>query len=521
MAKPLRVSRRSFLKAAARAGAASALGFTGGRFARAAKQARKRPNVLFIAIDDLRTELGCYGVPDAQSPHIDALARSGLTFDRAYCQQAVCNPSRASLLTGLRPDSAKVWDLVTHFRDTVPDVVTLPQYFKQHGYHAVGMGKIFHNTFPDPRSWSEPKPSPRGCHLYSKATRKRQAERRKKFLAQGKTQAWINGYRRGPATEAVDMPEEETYDGALGRLAIETLERVAGRDEPFFLAVGFIRPHLPFVAPRKYWDLYNRDQLSLAADPHLPEGCPPMAMNTMYELRCYEDFLNSPPPGKGLLTEVQARRLKHGYYACVSFIDALVGRLLAALARLGLADDTVVCLWGDHGWKLGELGSWCKQTNYEWDTRVPLIVRAPGAGVRGVHSNALVEFVDLYPTLAELCGLPLPDHLEGTSLAPLLAKPDRRWKSAAFSQFRRRHGGEEYMGFAMRTDRYRYVEWRNRKTGHVAARELYDHQADAGETRNLAGDSAHADRVARLGEQLRAGWKAARPPHARTEAHAP
>jgi len=279
------------------------------------------------------------------------------------------------------------------------------------------MGKIFHNTFPDPRSWSEPKPSPRGCHLYSKATRKRQAERRKKFLAQGKTQAWINGYRRGPATEAVDMPEEETYDGALGRLAIETLERVAGRDEPFFLAVGFIRPHLPFVAPRKYWDLYNRDQLSLAADPHLPEGCPPMAMNTMYELRCYEDFLNSPPPGKGLLTEVQARRLKHGYYACVSFIDALVGRLLAALARLGLADDTVVCLWGDHGWKLGELGSWCKQTNYEWDTRVP-----HRAGARRGRAGRALE-------RPRRVRRPLPDACR--TLRPAAAGPPRRHEPRA------------------------------------------------------------------------------------------
>ncbi|HUU92321.1 MAG TPA: sulfatase [Phycisphaerae bacterium] len=492
------LSRRDFLGLAA----AGLVGL--GLPLAAGGRSRKRPNVLFIAIDDLRPELGCYGNRHIKTPNMDALAHSGVTFTRAYCQQAVCNPSRASLMTGLRPDSTRVWDLVTHFRNTIPDVVTLPQQFKRHGYHAVGMGKIYHNTLPDRASWSVPQPRPRGYRLYSPEARERmdacQAEARKR----GVSETVIRGHFRGPATDSGDGPDNQRHDGALTDLAVQHLRDLEAGDEPFFLAVGYIWPHLPWTPPKRYWDLYDAAEIPLAENDFTPRGAPPMAMNTMYELRAYMDFAGTPTPAQGSLTEAQRRRLKHGYYAAVTFVDTQVGRLLAELDRLGLRQDTIIILWGDHGWKLGEHNSWCKQTNYEIDTRVPMILCAPKAAANGTSCEALVEFVDIYPTLCDLAGLPLPPHLQGTSMAPLLEDVRRPWKPAAFSQFRRRHEGVEYMGYTMRTDRYRFVEWRNRKTAEVVAHELYDHANDPGENANLADDKQYAALVARLAKQLRA-----------------
>jgi len=505
------LSRRSFLHTCGLAGAGMALAGPVTRMeGAAAKSTQSRPNVLFIAVDDLRPELGCYGAKAIKTPNMDHLARSGVTFARAYCQQAVCNPSRASLLTGLRPDSTKVWDLVEHFRTACPDVVTLPQHFMQNGYQSIGMGKIYHGTLPDAKSWSVPKRRPRGYKLYSQATRKRQVDRRKKYRAEGLADAFISGHRRGPASEAEDVADNARIDGALTDLALETLKTLGGQDKPFFLAVGYYLPHLPFTPPKTYWDMYDPAKIPMASNRSLPAGAPSWAMNTMYELRAYEDVSDAPRPGQGLLTDAQAKRLKHGYYASVTYVDAQIGRLLAALSKAGLDDNTVVVLWGDHGWKLGEHGSWCKQTNYEIDAHAPLIVRAPGRKQRGATCNALVEFVDIYPTLCELCGLTLPAHLEGTSMVSLLDNPRKPWKAAAFSQFRRRVKRAEYMGYSMRTDRYRFVEWRDRKTDKVTARELYDHADDPGENRNLADDERHFALVTRLGKQLRAGWKGAK-----------
>ncbi|NQT87339.1 sulfatase-like hydrolase/transferase, partial [bacterium] len=465
----------------------------------------RRTNVLFIAVDDLRPELGCYGNRHIKTPNMDRLATSGVTFTRAYCQQAVCNPSRASLMTGLRPDSTRVWDLVTHFRDTIPDVVTLPQHFKQHGYTALGMGKIYHGTLPDRASWSVPQPSPKRTSFYSPAARKRLAERRAAARQKGKSEQAIRGHFRGPATDAEDVPDDQRYDGALTELALEHLRRLSGRDEPFFLAVGYIWPHLPWTPPKRYWDLYDPATLPLASNDFVPRGSPPMAMNTMYELRAYMDFAGTPTPKQGSLTEAQRRRLKHGYYAAVSFVDVQIGRLLDELDRLKLRDDTIVVLWGDHGWKLGEHNSWCKQTNYETDTRAPLIIRVPGAKANGRSCGALVEFVDIYPTLCESAGLPLPAHLEGRSVARLLQDPALHFKDAAFSQFRRRHEGVDYMGYAMRTRRHRYVEWLNRANAETVAVELYDHERDPQENANIAGEPEHSPLVAALSKAM---WKA-------------
>jgi arylsulfatase A-like enzyme len=463
--------------------------------------ATAQPNVLFIAVDDLRPELGCYGVEGIHSPNIDRLAASGVRFDRAYCQLAVCNPSRVSLLTGLRPDSAKVWRLDQRFRHTVPDAVTLPQHFKQHGYITLGFGKIFHNPWPDDVSWSEPHSWPENSQLWSDGAKQALKEFKEKMHADGRPDSAINRLR-AVATEIVDLPDSDHIDGAIADQTLAAMRRLAKKDEPFFLAAGFVRPHLPFVVPKKYWDLYERDQIPLVENPKLPTGAPDFAMNTMYELRDYMDFLGTADPRDGSLTEAQQRELKHGYYAAVSFIDAQVGRLLDELESLGLADDTIVVLWGDHGWKLGDHNSWCKQTNYEIDARVPLIIHDPRNSANGRVSKALVEFVDVYPTLCDLAGVPVGDHLEGTSLRPLLDGSAKKVKDAAFSQFPRRDGKLNLMGYAMRTDRYRYIEWIDRKNKKPVAHELYDHQSDPDETTNLAKNGETAALLEQLSKQL-------------------
>jgi iduronate 2-sulfatase len=474
--------------------------------------AADRPNVLFIAVDDLRCELGCYGVKEIKSPNIDRLATRAAVFNRAYCQQSVCNPSRASLLTGLRPDTIRVWDLVTSLRDQMPDVVTLPQYFKQNGYYAVGMGKIFHNTFPDPASWTIPRqPAPAATREYSEATMAKLAQLQAEARKAGMSQRDVANRVRGPATECEDVPDNQRIDGALGDLAVRELRKAAAQQAPFFVAVGFIRPHLPFTPPKKYWDLYDPAKLPLAANPYLPQGMPAVAfgdksLGGMYELRVQWDCKEAPSPFVGSLPEANRRRLKHGYYASVSFSDAQIGRVLGELDRLGLSEKTIVVLWGDHGWKLGEHNGWCKQTNYEIDTHAPLLIRAPGAKANGQHCDALVEFVDIYPTLCELAGLPVPESLQGKSLAPLLADPSAKVKDAAFSQFPRNHEGRDYMGYALRTDRYRFVEWVDRETGQVVAIELYDHQNDPGENTNIAQQPNALTVLRKLDEQLWQGF---------------
>ncbi|CAN5901777.1 sulfatase [soil metagenome] len=468
-----------------------------------AEEPGRKLNVLFIAVDDLRPQLGCYGDPVVKSPNIDRLAARGTVFERAYCQQAVCSPSRTSLLTGLRPDSTRVYDLQTHFRDTIPDVVTLPEHFKALGYHSRGLGKIYHGGLDDPQSWSEPhwRPSvpgfgPEGQEL----TRRLRAEAKAKGIDLSKRQNQI----RGLPWEAPDVEDDELTDGATAAEAVRLLGEI--QDRPFFLAVGFLKPHLAFVAPKRYWDLYSPEDIQLPENDDPPKGAPAYALSNWGELRRYHGM-----PSQGPVTDEQARSLIHGYYACASYTDAQVGRLLDELDRLGLTESTAVILWGDHGWKLGEHGAWCKHTNYELDARVPMILAVPGQKAAGKASNALVEFVDIYPTLAEVCGLPLPEGLEGTSFAPLLDDPDRPWKSAAFSQYPRSIPGQgQGMGYAMRTDRYRFVAWTVPGKDFVEY-ELYDHEVDPGEEVNIANEPENAKLVEQLAGQLRAGWQGARP----------
>lgn len=453
---------------------------------------KQPPNILFIAIDDLRPQLGCYGDKIVQSPNIDKLAGSGVLFNRAYCQQAVCSPSRTSLMTGKRPDATKVWDLKTHFRTTIPDVVTLPQYFKNNGYHTQCIGKIYHDpaSAQDALSWSAPE---------ILAVTNREG----KYVLPSNLQKKAS---KATATERADVPDSAYIDGQVADQALEVLRKI--KDKPFFLAVGFRRPHLPFSAPKKYWDLYEQKNIPLPGQRTLPPNIPAYAAHNSEELRGYSDIGSDHE-----ITDAKTQELLHGYYAAISYTDAQIGKVLAELDRLNLTRNTIIVLWSDHGFHLGEKGLWAKTTNYELDTRVPLIIAAPGKA-RGVTSNELVELVDLYPTLAEVGGLPVPEGLEGTSLAPLLTRPDQPWKSAVFSQFPRpwQYKGEpETMGYAMRTDHYRFVEWRNVKTGEVKATELYDHQADPGEVNNIANIPANVALIKELKQQLRDGWQMARP----------
>ncbi len=457
-------------------------------------------NVLFICVDDLRPALGCYGDPIAKTPNIDRLAEKGTVFERAYCQQGVCSPSRLSMLAGLRPDSIRVWDLKTHFRVAVPNAVTLPQYFKQNGYQTRSIGKIFHGSGPpskDPQSWSV---DPILDYVREPTLR----------YATPKNLSG-DGLKRG-AYESADVSDDVYTDGKVCGLAETALTSLAEDGEPFFLAVGFRKPHLPFCAPKRYWDLYDCNAIPLPSREKHPDGAPLWAPRSWRELEGYTDI-----PDDGQLDLAKVRDLRHGYYACVSYVDALVGRLIERLRKLGLSDETVVCLWGDHGFHLGEQGIWAKANNYEWSTRVPLVISVPGMNSKPQSCSALVELVDVYPTLAEVCGLPAPVGLEGVSMARLLRQPRLPWKFAAFSQFPRayqkhRHEGEgDMMGNAIRTRRYRYVEWRRNTDNRILGRELYDHLTDADESINRAADAGYAARVEWLSERLQQGWRTALP----------
>jgi len=450
-----------------------------------ASAAEIRKNVLFIAVDDLRPELGCYGNPIIKSPNIDRIAKAGVVFENAFCQQAVCSPSRSSLLTGTRPDTTKVWDLATHFRKAIPDIVTLPEQFKSNGYFTQAMGKIYHHGFDDPQSWSVPSTFPKA--LFNAGGAKKEG--------------------RGPAFLATDGADNELHDGELADMAVASLRGMKEKNQPFFLAVGFIRPHLPFISPKKYWDLYDAAKIPLAPNPFRPKDAPGYSIVSGGEIHSYDGV-----PKDQHLPDDYARKAKHGYYAAVSYVDAQIGRVVDELDHLGLRESTIIVLWGDHGWKLGEHDAWAKHSNVENDTHAPLLVSVPGTAGVGKKCPALVEFVDIYPTLSELAGLPRSATAEGFSFKPLLDDPTKAWKSAAFSQYPRKSGKNNLMGYSMRTERYRLTTWVNKgDVNKVDAVELYDHQTDPQENTNIAGDPANKELVAKLTAQWRAGWKAAMP----------
>ncbi|MBW3622300.1 MAG: sulfatase [Armatimonadetes bacterium] len=529
-----RLTRRRFLNVATKSVTLGGVAVTLGSSPLLARTARERkPNVLFIAVDDLRPTLGCYGSPIVQTPNIDRLARRGMIFSRAYCQQAVCAPSRNSLLTGRRPDTIGIYDLATHFRARLPHVVTLPQQLKSHGYHAEGLGKIYHTghgNYDDVHSWSVPSwpkgmqgpiPAPYGSAFrpYEKADANSldslfhlAADSPPPPLAtvpSATPKPAPPAPLKGPPTGDPDVPDNALFDGKLADRAVERLRDLAkDPSRPFFLAVGFLKPHLPFIAPKKYWDLYDPAKFELEPVRTLPEDAPPYAGNGSGELRTYEGV-----PQKGPIPDAMARNLIHGYHASVSYVDAQIGRVLDELDRLGLRDSTIIVLWGDHGFHLGDHGLWAKHTNFERAAHSPLLVSAPGMKAAGRKTDALTEFVDIYPTLCDLAGIPKPDGLEGTSFAPLLDTPRLPWKSAAFHLYPRNIPGQgPGMGRSIRTDRYRLTEWTANRNPAYSKIELYDYAKDPGETVNLAEQPGHEKTVKELKERLHDGWRAALPP---------
>lgn len=439
--------------------------------------AASKPNVLFIAVDDLRPELGCYGVKEIKSPQIDQLAADGVRFDRAYTQVPVCGSARASLMTGLRPTAQRFsGSYDTRADKETPGVPDLTGWFKQHGYRTYGIGKIYHHADDNKASWTAyghpgiTRPGFMDYQLTSSQPPKDGA---------GK---W------GLSHEAADAPDSAYNSYEVATAAINRFKEIKASGRPGFVAMGLMTTHLPFVAPKKYWDLYDRDAIPPSPNPFRSKNAPDASVHNSGELRNYSNV----PKGKALIPPDLVKALRHGYYASVSFADAQIGRVLDALEELGLRENTIVVLWSDHGYFLNDHAMWNKHALYSRAMRVPLIISAPGAKP-GSASPALVELVDLFPTLCDLAGLPKPGHLEGTSMAPLLAQPDRPWKSAAFSRW--------FAGASLITDRYTYAEWPN------GPRMLYDLQRDPFETENIA-DTPEGRAVAdELSAKLAAGWK--------------
>ena len=442
------------------------------------------PNVLFIAIDDLNTRLGCYGFEHIVSPNIDKLANEGVRFDRAYCQYPSCGPSRTSVMTGLRPQTTGVLSNKVFFRDLVPDVVTLPQLFRNNGYHVARVGKIYHQANPthigtsgpdDPASWDEVI-NPRGRdkdeeHLLTVYTPQLPLPDQMSYLK-------------------ADGKDNEQTDGKVVDETIRLLKKHKSSQKPFFIAAGLYRPHIPYVAPKKYFSLYSLKNTPLPSLPgNYRQSVPPAALAS-----------TSQWPNFGT-TELQARECILAYDACVSFVDAQVGRLLNSVDRLGLRENTIIVLWGDHGYHLGEHGLWRKNSLFEESARAPLIIRAPDIRPKSHDCERIVEFVDIYPTIADLAGLQSPENLEGTSLRKLLSNPQCSWDRPAFIQTQFR----EAPGYSVRTERWRYVEWG--ENGGDKRTELYDQLKDPLEMNNLAKDDQYEEVRARLKKLIEANWE--------------
>ncbi len=470
--------------------------------------AADKPNVLFIAVDDLRPELGCYGNTLVKTPNIDRIAARGIVFNKAYCQQAVCSPSRTAIMTGLRPDVTKVWDLETHFRVAQPECITLPQHFKASGYHCAALNKIFHKGFEDGRSWNEP-------HWYSSGksvdtdlvdyTKQIDTKHDVNVTEYVKELSGVppridgkNG-KNGPAFEVSPKSDSELPDGAAANEAVKRIHSMKSSEKPFFLAVGFAKPHLPFVAPKKYWDLYDPNSIPVPTTDHLPVGSPEFAGHNNSELHNYPGV----PQGEPIPADF-ARTLRHGYYACISYTDAQIGKLLDALDQEGLADNTIIVLWGDHGWQLGDHGLWHKHTNFEIATRAPLLISMPKSKSAGMTCDSPVEFIDVYPTLADLCGLPAPTNIDGTSLKNFIDDPSASATDVAISQYPRNDSktGMQLMGYSIRDQRWRATFWRDRNGPTIVATELYDEQNDPTETVSLASKHEHKALLESLGKHL-------------------
>jgi len=486
-----------------------------------------KPNILFIAVDDLKPILGCYGNTLIKTPNIDRLAKISTVFNKNYCQQAICGPTRASIMTGTRPDVTQVWNLTTQMRDVNPDLVTLPQYLISQGYETSGIGKIYHPSSSiggvDPVSWSIPylksKESDFPAYLGSPANGQYQLPETKarmtpEIIAERKKQSKDLAANdenpksiKGPSVECIDLPDNAYQDGVNALIAKEQIIQLSKGNKPFFMAVGFSKPHLPFVSPKKYWDLYNREDMPIASFQEHSKNGPLIAYHQSGELRNYLDIpefatLPSDSLRIGLKLEKQ-KELIHGYYAAVSYLDAQVGVLLNTLESLGTLNNTIIVLWGDHGWHLGDHDLWHKHTNFEEATRAPLIIAGPG--IKSGKTNSLTEFIDVFPTICDLAGVPIPDKLDGISLKPLMLNNSAKVIDYSISQYPRKlkklemikkgYTDSKMMGYSLRTDKYRYTIWMNNFTSkqpfnesQVYASEMYDYVKDPLEKVNVVND---------------------------------
>lgn len=440
----------------------------------------RAPNVLLIIVDDLRPEIGVYGDAIAHTPNIDKLASDGFVFTNAFAPVPVCGASRAAMLSGRKPTTNRFLSYDARLDGDLPGVASLPGYFKDHGYHTLANGKVFDVSVDSADAWSEPLWNPGGDWASPVERSARREDLQQAYLSNP------DGVR-GPPFERLDVDDDAYPDGQLAVKTVSDLKRLQDTEAPFFLAVGFRKPHLPFNVPEKYWALYERGNFALPATYRdAPREAPAKAIHDSPELRTYTGI-----PAQGLLDEHQALELIHGYHAAVSYADAQVGKVLDALEAFGHAGDTIVVLVGDHGWNLGEHTLWTKHSLFDVTLRTPLIVRVPDRP--GVRIDAVTDLLDLFPTLAELTGLPMPPDLDGMSLVPVMEDPDRSIRSASFSRW--------FDGESVRTARYRYTEWRD-EAGTVTARMLYDLKVDPGETTNVAGDADYEDVVRELNELI-------------------
>ncbi|MQP25658.1 sulfatase-like hydrolase/transferase [Flavobacterium sp. LMO8] len=490
-------------------------------FATVSLAQQKQKNILFIAVDDLKPLINAYGENQMKTPNFDRLIKSGVMFENAEVQQAVCGPSRASVMTGTYPDRTKVWDLHTDFRESSPTLVSMPEYLISQGYTTTAVGKIYHkgSTAPghDGKSWSIPHVLPENfdpkygtpsfSYYQDPATKAEHDRLMKEAEAQGKKPGQQRTYafkKLKPSTESADVSDEAYQDGIYTVEAIKRLDKLAKEAKPFFLGVGFQKPHLPFVAPKKYWDLYDRSKISLAPNQKLIDGTPDFAYQTFGELRAFTDIDNNTKLGEPL-PEAKQRELIHGYMACVSYVDAQLGKLLDELDRLKITNETVIVLWGDHGYHLGDHTMWNKHSNFEQATRIPFIFSGPGV-TKGKKVTTPVELIDLFPTVFELAGVKQSTQTDGKSLVPVLDNdPKTNLKvDYALSQYPRQNG--KIMGYSIRTERYRYTEWHGNNynastpydASNIVAVELYDFKTDPTETKNHAKDASNKQLVDEL-----------------------
>ncbi len=457
------------------------------------KKQSEHPNVLFIAVDDLRPELNCYGNENIISPNIDRLAENGVVFQNAYCQQAICMASRASIFTGCYTNTHRIYSCLS-VDDLMPGALTINGFFKNSGYDIYGIGKLYHHGEDHIKQFGEG---------WLETQKLAQGETKGRGYLTEASFAALTPEGRGPAWESADVEDNEYRDGYYADWVVKKLNELKTSEKPFFFGVGFQKPHLPFNAPKKYWDLYDREQIETADNPYYPENGSLYGKHNFGELRNYTNI----PSGDTILTQEVQKTLIHGYRACVSYTDAQIGKILDALEKNGLKDNTVIVLWGDHGWKLGEHGMWCKHTDFELDTRGPLIISAPDIR-KNVKTAAFAEYVDVFPTLADLCGFEIPSHLNGKSLLPVLKDPSSSVQEQAFSiwpsyRSSRTDESKTVLGYSVRTKKYRYTEWIRIDSGKLMDRELYDHVADPEENKNVVNEEKYKDDLPELSDLIK------------------